>query len=71
MDLPFHCYTCGYRKLIDNCPVGVRITVVGHVRILTPLESLDDVLKTNHNIKINRKKQKLLFAPKILKILIL
>jgi hypothetical protein len=35
------------------------------------LESLEDILKSNYKIKINRKNQKLWFAPKILKILIL
>jgi hypothetical protein len=41
------------------------------INLKTALESVDDILKSNYKMKINRKKQKLWFSPKILKILIL
>ena len=43
----------------------------GAIKLKGALESLHNILKSNYKIKINRKKLKLWFAPKILKILIL
>jgi hypothetical protein len=48
------------------------IIVQGEIHLKRSLESIDDTLRSNYKIKINRKKkQKLRFAPAILKILIL
>ena len=48
------------------------ITAQDEINLKRAIESLDDILKSNYKMKINwKKKQKLWFALKILKILIL
>ena len=50
----------------------IAIVAQYEISLKRALESLGDILKSNHKMKINRKKkQQLWFAPKILKILIL
>jgi len=50
----------------------IVITLQVDINLKRALETLDGTLKSNYKMKINRKKkQKLWFAPKILKILIL
>ena len=51
----------------------IVIIAQGEINLKRALVSLDDILKSNYKININRgkKKEKLCFAPKILKILIL
>jgi uncharacterized protein YdcH (DUF465 family) len=50
----------------------IGITVQDEINLKRALESLQDILKSNYKMKINRKKkQKIRFAPKILKILML
>jgi len=49
----------------------IAIIAQDEINLKRALESLHDILKSNYKMKINRKKQKLWFAPKILKILIL
>jgi hypothetical protein len=43
----------------------------GEINLKSALESLDDILKSNYKMKINRTKQNLRSAPKTLKIFIL
>jgi len=51
---------------------GIVIISQDEINLKRALETLDGTLKSNYKMKINRKKiQKLWFAPKILKILIL
>ena len=48
----------------------IAIIAQNEINLKRALENLDDILKSNYKMKINRKKkQKLWFAPKILKIL--
>jgi len=49
----------------------IVITVQDEINLKTALESLGDILKSNYKMKVTGKIQKLWFAPKILKILIL
>ena len=49
----------------------IAIIAQGEINLKRALESLDDILKSNYKMKINRKKQKLCSAAKTLKILIL
>jgi hypothetical protein len=49
----------------------IAIIAQDEINLKTALESVDDILKSNYKIKINRKKEKLWLIPKILKILIL
>jgi hypothetical protein len=51
--------------------VDIAIIVQDEINVKRALECLDDILKSNYIMKINRKEQKLWFAPKFLKILIL
>jgi hypothetical protein len=41
------------------------------INLKPALERLDDILKSNYKMKINRKKEKSWFAPQIMKLLIL
>jgi hypothetical protein len=47
----------------------LQITTIAQekINLKRALECLDDILKSNYKMKINRKKQKLWFAAKILK----
>ena len=54
-------------KFVDN----IAIIAQDEINLKRALERLGDTLKSNNKMKINGKKQKLWFAPKILKILIL
>jgi len=49
----------------------IAIIAQDKINLKRALESLDIILKSNYKIKINRKKQKSRFSPKILNILIL
>jgi len=52
-------------------PDDIAIRAQEEINIKRALESFDDILKGKYKMKINSKKQKLWFAPKILKILII
>jgi hypothetical protein len=51
--------------------VDTAIITQDEINLKRELESLDVILKSNYEMKINRKKQKLWFVPKVLEILIL
>jgi len=61
----------GVRIQILRCADDIAIIVQDEINLKRALESLDDILKSNYKMKINRKKQKIWFAATILKILIL
>ena len=61
----------GVRIQILRVADGIAIIAQDEIHFKKALESLDDILKSNYKIKINRKKQKLWFTPKVLRILIL
>jgi hypothetical protein len=48
---------------------GLAIIAQDEINLKRALESLDDILKSNYKMKINKKKNKLWFAPKFLKVL--
>ena len=62
----------GVRKKTPRFSNDVAIIAQDEIHLKNALERLDDILKSNYKIKINRgKKSKLWIVPKILKILVL
>jgi hypothetical protein len=52
-----------YIGLLLSFAVNITIIAQDETNLKRALECLDDILKSNYNIKINREKQKLWFAP--------